>query len=181
MATSPQVAETVSSSAISAAGTDGHSVKSVLIFMLLGALIASLGFGGVLYYLAHSGRLSMRGAVVKASPPVITGTHLMALDPFLVNLADESGSSYLRLSMSLQVADNAAKKDAKPKMEINGDQTMVAVRDTALTVLGMQTSDDLLAPGGKERLKAALKSALAMHNADLKVKDLFFTDFLVQR
>jgi flagellar FliL protein len=30
-------------------------------------------------------------------------------------------------------------------------------------------------------LKTELKTALAERNADLKVKDIFFTDFLVQR
>jgi flagellar FliL protein len=50
-----------------------------------------------------------------------------------------------------------------------------------LTVVGQQTADNLLAANGKERLKAALKSALAEHNANLKVTDLFLTDFLVQR
>jgi flagellar basal body-associated protein FliL len=30
-------------------------------------------------------------------------------------------------------------------------------------------------------LKAELKKALSEHNADLKVIDVFFTDFLVQR
>jgi len=38
-----------------------------------------------------------------------------------------------------------------------------------------------LASGGKEHLKVELKSALAEQNAKLKVKDVFFTDFLVQR
>ena len=58
---------------------------------------------------------------------------------------------------------------------------MAAVRDTVLTVLGRQTADGLLAADGKEHLKAELKSAIAEHNPDLKVKDVFFTDFLVQR
>jgi flagellar FliL protein len=48
-------------------------------------------------------------------------------------------------------------------------------------VLGRQTADGLLAADGKEHLKTELKSALVEHNADLKVKDVFFTDFLVQR
>jgi flagellar FliL protein len=38
-----------------------------------------------------------------------------------------------------------------------------------------------MAADGKEKLKAEIKSALAEHNADLKVLDVFFTDFLVQR
>lgn len=157
-------------------------VAWVLMFIALGAVIASLGFGGVLYYLARSGRLSMRGsAVVKTAPAAMIDTHLMVLDPLLVNLADEGGSSYLRLSMTLQVTDPAAKKDSKAKDDKGSDDAVAAVRDTALSVLGRQTSDSLLASEGKDRLKLELKKALAEHNAGLKVKELFFTDFLVQR
>jgi flagellar FliL protein len=48
-------------------------------------------------------------------------------------------------------------------------------------VLGRQTSEGLLSVDGKERLKAELNAAMAEHNADLKVTDMFFTEFLVQR
>ncbi len=150
--------------------------------MLIGAAIASLGFGGVLYYLSRSGRLSIRrSAVVKPRPPVVTAVHLLSLDPLLVNLADEGASTYLRLSLTLQVADAIAKKDPGAKGDKSGDDAMAAVRDTALTVLGRQTAEGLLAPDGKERLKAELKEALNEHNADLKVSKIFFTEFLVQR
>jgi flagellar protein FliL len=185
MATSPQVADAVpaiSSSAASALGGARLPIISVLIFMLLGAAIASLGFGGVLYYLVRSGRLFVqRHTVVKAVTPTVTETHLVVLDPLLVNLADEGESSYLRLSLTLQVADAATKKDSKAKGDKNGDDAVAAIRDTALTVLGRQTANSLLAPDGKKRLKAELKKALAEHNSDLKVTALFFTDFLVQQ
>jgi flagellar FliL protein len=150
--------------------------------MLLGATITSLGFGGILYYFARSGRLSMRGnAVAKVALPAMPSTHLMVLDPLLVNLKDKDGSSYLRLGMTLQVADAVEKKGSRTKDDKSGDETAVAVRDTTLTVLGRQTASSLLAPDGKERLKLELKQALAEHNGDLKVTALFFTDFLVQQ
>jgi flagellar FliL protein len=148
--------------------------------MLIGAAIASLGIGGVLYYFARSGRLLIhRGAVADKRAPVETGTRLLVLDPLLVNLAD--GGAYLQLSLSLQVADGAAKKDSSTKGDKSGDDAIAAVRDTALTVLGRQTADGLLATDGKERLKIELKKALAEHNVDLKVTRVFFTEFLVQR
>jgi len=110
----------------------------------------------------------------------------MVLEPLLVNLADAGGSSYLRVALTLRVADAADKKgtranDEKSKNDKGMDDAVAAVRDTVLTVLGRETADGLLAADGKEHLKAELKSALAEHNAELKVKDVFFTDFLVQR
>jgi len=110
----------------------------------------------------------------------------MVLEPLLVNLADAGSSSYLRIALTLRVADVIEKRIAKGDNEKNkddksSDDSVAAVRDTVLAVLGRQTADGLLASDGKERLKAELKAALAEHNAELKVKDVFFTDFLVQR
>ena len=110
----------------------------------------------------------------------------MVLEPLLVNLADAGGSSYLRVALTLRVADAADKKSQSPTTKKTRTtkvamDAVAAVRDTVLTVLGRQTADGLLAADGKEHLKSELKTALAEHNADLKVRDIFFTDFLVQR
>lgn len=182
MATSIPVADAdvlSSSSALPAA--DRLPRKPILIAVLAGVVIASIGFGGGFYYLLHSGRLLIKGRPAKAAPVVVVNTHMVALDPLLVNLADEGGSAYLRVSMTLQVEDEAVKKGAEAKNDKAGNDAVAGVRDTALAVLGRETAEDLLAPDGKERLKAELKQSLAEHNADLKVKQIFFTDFLVQR
>ena len=159
----------------------------LLIAVVIGVVIATLGFGGVVYYLVHTGRLPMQGGAAQKTEAIApAATHVMVLEPLLVNLADAGGSSYLRVALTLRVADAADKKGTKANGEKNKDDKgiddgVAAVRDTVLTVLGRQTADGLLAADGKEHLKAELKSALAEHNADLKVKDVFFTDILVQR
>jgi len=159
----------------------------LLIAVVVGVVIATLGVGGVVYYLAKTGRLPMQqGVAQKTEIAGPTTTHAVALEPLLVNLSDAGGSSYLRVAMTLRVADVADKKGAKAKgergkEEKSSDEAIAAVRDTVLTVLGRQTADDLLAADGKDHLKLALKAGFAEHNADLKVIDVFFTDFLVQR
>jgi flagellar protein FliL len=162
-------------------------VVPLLIAVGVGVLIAALGVGGTVYYLARTGRLPTQGG--KAPKPEVVvpvTTHALVLEPLLVNLADPDGSSYLRVSLTLRVADAADKKsikakDEKTKDDKGGDDAVAAVRDTVLTVLGRQTADALLATDGKEHLKGELKAALTEHNADLKVMDIFVTDFLVQR
>ena len=188
MATSPTVLAGASSpSSIPASAPAPAAAKFPVIPMVLavlaGVLIAALGIGGVVYYLAHTGRLPMQaGTVRKAEAVVPVTTHAMVLEPLLVNLADAGGESYLRVALTLRIADVAEKKGAKAKDEKAGsDDAVAAVRDTVLTVLGRQTADGLLAADGKEHLKAALNEALVEHNKDLKVTDIFFTDFLVQR
>jgi flagellar FliL protein len=162
-------------------------IVPLLISVAAGVVLATLGVGGGVYYLAHTGRLPMQGAATQKTESVaLTTTHAMVLEPLLVNLADAGGSSYLRVALTLRVADVVDKKAAKAdgektKDDKSSDDGVTAVRDTVLAVLGRQTADGLLAADGKERLKIELKAALAEHNADLKVKDVFFTDFLVQR
>jgi flagellar protein FliL len=191
MATSPTVLAGVSTSSpptpVAASVAAKVPVVPLLIAVVAGVVIATLGVGGVVYYLAHTGRLAMQGGTAQKTEAIgpVT-THAMVLEPLLVNLADAGGSSYLRVALTLRIADAADKKGAKVNGEKGKDEkgtedAVAAVRDTVLTVLGRQTADGLLATDGKEHLKAELKSALAEHNADLKVKDVFFTDFLVQR
>jgi flagellar protein FliL len=189
MATSPTVLASASTSPSPAPAPVPAAPKSpivpVLLAVVAGALIAALFVGGVVYYLESTGRLPVQGKGVQRTEAVgPTTTHPIPLEPFLVNLAGPGGSSYLRMTLALQVADADDKKGSKDQNSKDHkvpDEFVPAVRDTVLSVLGQQTADGLLAADGKEHLKAELKTALAKHNTDLKVMDVFFTDFLVQR
>jgi flagellar FliL protein len=194
MATSPTVLAGASASSspapapapLAAPDAAKFPIVPLLIAVVVGVVIATLGVGGGVYYLARTGRLPLQGgAAQKPEAIALATTHAVVLEPLLVNLADAGGSSYLRVSLTLRVADVGEKKGSKANEEKSKDdkgaEDGAAVRDTVLSVLGRQTADGLLAADGKERLKTELKAALAEHNADLKVKDIFFTDFLVQR
>lgn len=185
MATSPTVLASASS-AVSAPAPVKFQIVPLLIAVVIGMVIATLGIGGTVYYLVRSGRLPMqKTGAAEAEPVVQVATHVMVLDPLLVNLADTGSGGYLKVSLTLRLTDAADKRGGKAKTAKNADdkdgEAVATVRDTALSVLGRQTADSLLAADGKDRLKAELKAALANHNADLKVTDVFFTDFLVQR
>jgi flagellar FliL protein len=160
-------------------------VGPLMIAVVVGIVVATAGAGGVIYLLARSGRLPVPvAAIAKPEPAGASATHAVVLESLLVNLADSGGNAYLRVGITLRVADVAeksgAKKDEKAVDKMRKDDE-AAIRDTALEVLGRQNSEGLLAPDGKEKLKADLKAAMAKHNTDLKIEDLFFTEFLVQR
>lgn len=157
----------------------------LLVAVVLGVVVATSAVGGVLYYLLRSGKVPIRVENHSSVPAASSiKTHMVALEPLLVNLADSSGSAFLRVGITLQVADptvdsgkEAKNAEAKPAEK----EANAAVRDTSLMVLSRATSEELLAPGGKDSLKKNLKTALADRNHDIKVTDLFFTEFLVQR
>jgi flagellar protein FliL len=145
-------------------------------------LFAVGGVVAAMLFLAKSGKLGGGAApvtVVVEKKDAAAVTHPKALEPMLINLADEGGHAYLRLGVVLAEEDEP---EAKPKEEAKPVAGADAsVRDTIFEVLGRQTSAGLLAPDGKEKLKAELMAAIGQHNADLHVKTVYFTDFLVQR
>ena len=161
----------------------------LVIAVVTAVVVAVAVVGGSLYWLAHSGRLSLpmtgpTAAKVETAAPV--ATHAMVLEPLVVNLADAGGKAYLRVALTLRVVDADDKKEAKTKEEKPKDskssgEDEAAVRDTLLTVLGRDTADSLLAVDGKQHAKSELKEALAEHASEIKVTDIFFTEFLVQR
>jgi flagellar FliL protein len=55
------------------------------------------------------------------------------------------------------------------------------MRDAALTILGRETSEGLLEPQGKDRLREELKTSFTAKLPEKKVVDILFTEFLVQR
>jgi flagellar FliL protein len=185
MATSsplPEVAASSPTANSAVPGSGRRSIASLLVAVVAGAAIASAVFGGALYCLARPGRLSLRkSAASKSLATAEIPTHLLVLDPLLVNLADSDGSTYAKLSITLQVEDALTAKDSKKSSTKSGDDEVAAVRDTALTVLGQQTADNLLSPHGKEDLKTELLKQFNQNNPGIKVKKILFTDFLVQR
>jgi flagellar FliL protein len=148
--------------------------------IVLGTLLSVAAIGGVAYYLIHSGKLRLQ-----TMPPPISldpKTHPIALDPLIVNLADTSGTAYLRVSLVLEVADAAqSAKSGEKAGDVKQNPFAAAARDAALTVLSKQTSEALLTPPGKDEVKVELKKAIAECNPNLKIVDLYFTEFLVQR
>jgi flagellar FliL protein len=160
-------------------------IMPLLAAVVLGVVVSSAAVGGFIYYMLRSGKLPIRTIATPAAPAAQPAkTHMTTLEPLLVNLADASGTSFLKIGLTLEVADPDEKtaKEAKGEgAKPAGHEADAAVRDTALTVLGRETSEQLLAPGGKELLKKELKEALAARHPEIKVADLFFTEFLVQR
>jgi flagellar FliL protein len=94
------------------------------------------------------------------------------LESFVVNLSDPEGGRFLRVGIDLGVDSPPASRAAIPTAR---------VRDTILAVLTTWRSDALLATDGKQKLKAELLRGLREKVPELNVRDVYFTDFLVQR
>ena len=160
-----------------------------LVLAVLVAVVAAVGLcAGAAFWLVHSGHIPLTTGVkpvAAASIPAPSPTHLVALDPLLVNLADEDGHAYLRVSVTLRVEDKPLAKGEKAKEETPAkgkapNEFEAAERDAALSVLGRQTSAGLLASSGKEQLKQELKAVFTKRVPEVKVQEVLLTEFLVQ-
>jgi flagellar basal body-associated protein FliL len=134
--------------------------------------------------------LACAGAYVATREPVLPVAparrpELVELDRMIVSLADASGARYLRASLALEVEREPAGDDAQTAPAPEGgprgsDLLAVRLRDRALAVLQAKRARELAAPEAKEALRAELARALSPLVEGATVRDVLFTDFLVQ-
>lgn len=85
-----------------------------------------------------------KGKDEHAIPPAF-----VALDPFIVNLADKENERFAQIGLTLQVDD--------PKMAEEIKTYMPAIRNAVLMILSHKTSDQLLTQEGKELLAEQIR------------------------
>jgi flagellar basal body-associated protein FliL len=143
--------------------------SKTLLFVGLAVVLVAGGAGW--FFLGRKNVAAKSGA----SAPVT----ILHLDKFIVNLADTDRDAYLRVGIDLSVTAMPQPKSGKD--DGKGAGPVPEIRDTILGVLSTYHSSDLLTPTGKTQLKNSLIAALNSKVAGLEVRDIYFTDFLVQR
>lgn len=101
---------------------------------------------------------------------------LIALDPFVVNLADDGGAHFLRANIQLII--DASEKDAVALQEKKVE--IMPLRSAVLELLSQQHSATLVTPEGKNALKDAIKKRAGEVFHKFKVKEVLFSEFVVQ-
>ena len=156
-----------------------------IVFGVLFALIAGGVAGGILWYVlrpqpaaeaVQEGEGEGQGGEGEAAEPKpIEPTGIIALEPFLVNLADKDANRFIRVTLQLAVEDEAVVK----LVEANA-VSRARLRSAVLEVLTLQTSDRLVTPEGKAELKKTIAERASASLGQVKVLDVLFTDFVVQ-
>jgi len=107
---------------------------------------------------------------------------VLPLESFTVNLADPEEGRFLRATLSLGVEGQLpASGKGESRTAETGGVSMATIRDSILSVLTTCRSGDLLTPEGKTKLKADLINALNRDVPALQAREVYFTEFLVQR
>ena len=97
---------------------------------------------------------------------------LFSLDTFIVNLADEERSRYLRVTMDLELA---APTDTDKLTE-----RLPQIRDRILMVLPSKRFEDIASVEGKIALRDEIIGKLNSLFSTEVVSNIFFTEFVVQ-
>lgn len=140
-----------------------------------------LAVGAAAVLLGGSAWIVLQRNRISAAPPldaVAAPKYTIHLEGFTVNLADPEDTHFLRVTMDLGVdrlpsgADHGKDSSAVPTARI---------RDAVLSVLTVCKADVLLTPEGKAQLKKDLLARLSERLPELGVREIYFTEFLVQR
>lgn len=92
------------------------------------------------------------------------------LPPFVVNLADRNARRYLKLVISVEMADQPELLEANK----------AKVRDALLMLLSSKTSEELSTLEGKILLRKEIVDRLNQALGQAKVARVYFTDFVIQ-
>lgn len=108
-----------------------------------------------------------------SSSEVSTEVGLMfPLEPFTVNLLSESGRRYLKVEMNLEIGGEELSPELEEKKPI--------FRDIIIRQLSSKSLEEISTLKGKDKLKEEIVRELNTRLKDGKVKNVYFTDFVVQ-
>jgi len=97
---------------------------------------------------------------------------VMALDPFIVNLAGSGGRNYLKIEIGIELSSK--------EVEIEVTNKMPQIKDAILLLLSTKTFDDIGSSHGKVMLKNQILQRLNSFLATGMIKHVYFTSFVVQ-
>jgi len=143
------------------------SKKSQWPMILIGLVIVAVG---IFFWERH---VSMQAQAGQTSPKSSLAA-VLHLETFTLNIDDPDQRAYLRVGIDLGL-------DRDPKESGGTTLPTAVVRDTILNVLMATKLQDVTTVEGKRKLKEQILVALQQRVPDLAVREVYFTDFLVQR
>ncbi|MBT6842319.1 MAG: hypothetical protein HOA17_00805 [Candidatus Melainabacteria bacterium] len=162
-----------------------------MILIILFIFVAAFGGTFLAFQLAPK-TITVNQVIEEAREP---GEHdhlpIQPLGDFVVNLADVSGSRFLKISITAKLYS----EDFEGYGELEGEEkhayhlrieedlhgSMPAIKDAVITTLSRKSSEEVIGYESKLALKVELKDHLneVMHG-EFKIYDIYFTDFIVQ-
>ena len=162
-------------------GAIGKLGKMLLIAVL--ALASSAG-GGVVSFMLMKRTINLNAdakgsehneADAEKIAEMLHKSAVLALEPFVVNLADPDAPRYLRIKISLMIDDKKKEKELAENQALQ-----LKVRDVILQSLTAKTSQELINEQGKNKLRHEIQEKIAVYFLEPKLVDVMFTEFVIQ-
>ena len=103
---------------------------------------------------------------------------VVALDTFVVNLADPGGNRYLRITMDLEVVGDKKTEDKKAEEEVS--RRVPQMRDAILMILPTKRYADISTTDGKTALREELTTAVNGLLTGARIARIYFKEFVIQ-
>jgi len=91
---------------------------------------------------------------------------------FVVNLLSESGNRFLKVAIDLELSDD--------KLQPEMDHKKSLIRDIIIRTFSSKTFEEISTLKGKDKLKDEVLEKINENLSDGQVKNIYFTDFVVQ-
>jgi flagellar protein FliL len=157
------------------AGAEAPKKKSskLLLLIVMAVSLLGLGAGGAYVYFKILKKPSS-GEKEKPKEVVITEQvkDTLALEPFLVNLADPEEVHFVKTTFQLGLGEKL-EGESKHPVEV------AAIRDSIISLLSSKTAEQILSTQGKEELRKEIRTRVN-RLSNLKVIEVFIVDFVVQ-
>ena len=150
-----------------AEGGEKKKKSSLVKIIILVAAVAALGGGGFFAYLKF-----FKKTLDSGKQPVVEQPIMQEMGTYLVNLADPGGKRYLKVTLQFELSN------AKVGAELA--RRTVEVRDKIIMLLSSKDYEEIGNPTGKMTLKKELINQMNRFLQDGQVKEIYFSEFLVQ-
>ncbi|MEK6709949.1 MAG: flagellar basal body-associated FliL family protein [Nitrospinota bacterium] len=154
----------------------GGLLKWIIIGAVLLVVLGGGGFAGWWFFLRGGAPPAAKAGEQKPGEPgaggVMMAGPIIPLTPFIVNLADPGGRRYLKVTVEIELE----KKESEAEMKARVPE----IRDQIIVALSSKTFQQVQGAAGKQVLREELTARLNATLKSGKVKNLYFTDFVVQ-
>jgi flagellar FliL protein len=147
--------------------SEGKAKSSLMKWIILSGMAALLAGGGFFAWTKY-----FRPAPQEQSSPAQEQAITYEMGSFLVNLSDPGGKRYLKVAMQFVVSH--------PRVGQEIALRNVEVRDMILMLLSSKEYDEIGNATGKLTLKRDLMARINKLLRDGQIKEIYFTEFLVQ-
>jgi flagellar FliL protein len=153
--------------------------NKIIVLLIAVVMVLMLGLGGGLFMMWSKLSAMNTPSVADAGQEPETNTDsehplgpIFSLDTFIVNLADNGGNRYLRVTMDLELGN--------PELEAEIDKRLPQVRDSIIMILPTRRFEDISTVQGKTALRDEILATINGYLLQGKIAKIYFKEFVVQ-